>query len=290
MGLYRLSSISISSSQVARTERPVSLLDHKGCPQTLLCDKGLRRQRASKCSKGVQSCLHTGKKIQRAKTLRGRADRTEEKNTTFLGHLPQCSSVLMGKVFSIYPIRVFSCTLWEWPPTLLWRTSYKSLIHPLTTLGAGLLPVCWYPSWLWGGSAGHKITDGVSQMPSRRGKTHFPPLLDSMLFVIQPSMQLAFVATRLHCWFPFNLSSTRTPRSFCRAAAPVHPQPVLRHRVIFSQMQGFALVSVELWEASCVPSVWGPSKWQQPCPPAYQSLPSPFSFVHKLDDTLYPVT
>lgn len=87
-------------------------------------------------------------------------------------------------------------------------------------------------------------------MPSRRGKTHFPPLLDSMLFVTQPSMQLAFVATRLHCWFPFNLSSTRTPRSFCRAAATVHPQPVLRHRVIFWQMQGFALVSVELWEAS----------------------------------------
>lgn len=274
-----------------RTERPASLLDHKGCPQTLLCDKGLRHQRASKCSKGVQSCLHTGKKYEEQKLHVGELTGGRKRTQCFCATCLSVHPFSWEKFFSIYPIRVFSCTLWERPPTLLWRTSWKRLIHPLTTLGAGLLPVCWCPSWLWGSSAGHKITDGVSQMPSRRGKTHFPPLLDSMLFVIQPSMQLAFAATRLHCWFPFNLSSTRTPRSFCRAAAqPVHPQPVLRHRVIFFADARLCTCLCRTLRGVCVPSVWGPSKWQQPCPPAYQSLPSPFSFVRKLDDTLYPVT
>lgn len=167
------------------------------------------------------------------------------------------------RVFSIYP-NSFPCNLWEQPPTLLWHTSYSSTNHLRSWTFSSLLISLLTAG---GSSAGHKITDGLPQIPSRRGKTHFPPLLDFRLFLIQPSMQLTFVATRLHCWFPFNLFSTRTPRSFCRATAqPVCPQPTLRHWVILSQMQGFALVFVELWEASVllqfeVPLNGSPAPW-----------------------------
>lgn len=66
--------------------------------------------------------------------------------------------------------------------------------------------------------------------------------LNSKLFLKQPSMQLACAATRLplvHQNFQVFL------QSYC----PAGPTLVPIHWVIFSQIQGFALVFVELWEA-----------------------------------------
>lgn len=88
---------------------------------------------------------------------------TEEKNTkklklhegklmggrkrTFQGHLSQGISIVMERGFFHVSdsVRTSFVTFCEWLLTLLCHTSWKSLILPLTTLGAGyFFPVSWY--------------------------------------------------------------------------------------------------------------------------------------------------
>jgi len=52
--------------------------------------------------------------------------------------------------------------------------------------------------------------------------------LPAILLLMQPRTPLAFFAARAHCWFMFNVVSTRTPRAlFCNVAFQlVGSQPV----------------------------------------------------------------
>lgn len=117
MGLYRLPSISILSSQVVTTDRAVSLLDHKGCPQTLLYDTSLNSDtRGHPDVAKKQNFVYKKKRTWRAQASSGRA--MEQRSTTFLSHLSQCLSILMGKVlfhmcnqFPLTPVRMASCSL-----------------------------------------------------------------------------------------------------------------------------------------------------------------------------------
>lgn len=105
-------------------------------------------------------------------------------------------------------------------------------------------------------------------------------------------MRLAFMTTRAHWWFAFNLLSTSTPRSL--SAMLLSQQPVLLHAVVLSQMQDFSFAFAKLHEVSVSPFLQdvkvAPNG--KPFPPVYWSvlpsslaaLPTPchFGVIHKL--------
>lgn len=85
MGLYRLPSISILSNHMVRTERPMALLDHRGCPQSFVTTRVL-----SQTQEGIQmqqNLICTEEKIEIAKLHMGKPTRGGEGKTLFLGNL-----------------------------------------------------------------------------------------------------------------------------------------------------------------------------------------------------------
>lgn len=150
MGLYRLPSISILSSQAVTSDRPVSLLDHKGCTQILAYDTTLNSD-----TRGHPDVAKKKKfvyKRKRAQVSSGRTVRKQQKRT-FLSHMSQCSSTPMGKVlfykcnqFPLTPVTTASCPLIVLflensdSSTNYFRSwTFSSLLIPLLTFGGQ----CW---------------------------------------------------------------------------------------------------------------------------------------------------
>lgn len=153
LGLYRLPSVSILSSQVVTSDRPVSLLDHKGCPQTLVYDTSLNSDTRGHPDVAKSKFLFTKEKEHKEHKpqlgeLIGRSKRAQH-----FWAKSQCFSILMVKVFSNIcnqfpgtPVRTASCSLMvvfleksDSSTNHLRSWTFPSLLIPVLTFGGQ----CW---------------------------------------------------------------------------------------------------------------------------------------------------
>ncbi|PKU29465.1 glycoprotein xg [Limosa lapponica baueri] len=112
-----------------------------------------------------------------------------------------------------------------------------------------------------------------------------------MLFLMDPRMLLAFLATMAHFWLTGILLSTRTPRSFPHSCSPAgQPQCVLVQGAIPPQVQHPTLAFVEFHQVPLCPALQpvqvslygGTAFWRV-------SHPSQFCIISKrAEDTFHP--
>lgn len=83
---------------------------------------------------------------------------------------------------------------------------------------------------------------------------------------MQPGMQLAFLAGKLHCWFVFNLMFTRTSRSYLQNCFPVRAQPVLWMGLFLTRAGLGASLGWTSWGSPWpISPAWSPVYWLLSC-------------------------